>query len=907
MNKQGESKLLDKELTSTSKAIVDSRTKTVDLNKEPTNLVDNSHFENVLLINWNISSQKVSVDSTISHSGKYSLKLGLQPNSFVVCKANNFPVKPNTLYFITWWCKTDLKSSSRAYIWIQTNKDQRTLSRYEDQMLKKDWTLHMAEFTTANDENWMCPVPTTQSISDKFDGFAWFDDIAVFEKALPTELLKEWDNRQKQNLNKVKNPGFEHVTISGNIQDWHSNQYGTNVHLDDKVAHSGSYSLKFDIISNNYSTCNSSQIPVKPNTRYFISWWCKTDNLKMSTASTFLQTNQAQRVFPSEEQTGTKDWTLHMIDYTTTSEETFIYPRALTKSIDIEPNSGGTAWFDDYRVYEGAFPSPLDELWEKQQSELIDNANSAIVLSHSSDLIVWADNLTAKIYKEDGLPPNARFAEKINISAAKGEENFFQIAIIPNQDLSGVILQPQNLIGSSTIPASSIRYWPIGYVNIKESIAPHTRIGLTPDPLLEAEPIHAIKDQNTPFCIGIRVPANAKAGFYDGKLLLRTAERTLFEVPISLKVYNFTLPQNPTFKNILQFSPFPIYNWQMKNNLSFNKSIDDIEHDIFNLLYEHGIRGDGTLAVIPAKLVNNQVVCDFTNFDRHMEWLFKNYNLNAFFLGPFFGWSGEWHHQKVFGNIDLFSPEFNHYYPEYMRQVAKHLKEKGWFYKAYPYLYDEPEPPQFDQVVSLQKLALQGDPDFKIWETTSPGYKAFWGIIKAWSVPFRKIYFDEYYVNERKKAGDEIWVYNIPSSLEGPTQVHRLWFWQASYFDAIGGQLWNIINYRDIDPWVEITPKPYTNTHGEQYIYEAGQAIMIYPNPSDSGNSVLSSLRLRLLQKGIDDYEYLNILKQKNPNKAKELSQGLVKDINQFVLNTKVLEKVRNKIAEEIEASPADK
>ena len=78
-----------------------------------------------------------------------------------------------------------------------------------------------------------------------------------------------------------------------------------------------------------------------------------------------------------------------------------------------------------------------------------------------------------------------------------------------------------------------------------------------------------------------------------------------------------------------------------------------------------------------------------------------------------------------------------------MRQVAQHLREKGWLDKAYLYLWDEPEPDYFDKVVALQKLALQGDPGFKIWETTSPNYQAFWGVVKAWSVPFGRPHFNE--------------------------------------------------------------------------------------------------------------------------------------------------------------------
>jgi hypothetical protein len=102
------------------------------------------------------------------------------------------------------------------------------------------------------------------------------------------------------------------------------------------------------------------------------------------------------------------------------------------------------------------------------------------------------------------------------------------------------------------------------------------------------------------------------------------------------------------------------------------------------------------------------------------------------------------------------------------------------------------------------------------------------------------------------------------------------------------------------------------------YHYDAGQAIMLYPDPSGAGLP-LACLRLKLLKKGIDDFEYLHLLETRLEERARkrgvrdphaeaqgrvrELASKLVRDMNSYVLDSAVLESVRGKIAEEIDTA----
>jgi hypothetical protein len=726
--------------------------------------------------------------------------------------------------------------------------------------------------------------------------------------ALPLILLLACSLLQAQTPpNLLPNPGFETLNAVGFAAGWQGGEFGkpgANVTLDQTISHTGSCSLRLSTAPNSFVTSRPALIPAKPSTRYFITWWCKTRDLKQARAYLWLQTNQAQRVLADANQYVTTDWTQHFAQYVTTADETGLAPVPTTHDTG---GGVGYAWFDDIGIYEGGFPPDLAATYRAYQREQSGVSETALTLSKSADLTVWADSLAARIYREDGLPDYAKPAAAVPVSAARGEENYFQVSVIPAADLADVVVVPAPLTGPATLPATVVRWWPVGYANVKTAHVPTTRLGLTPDPLLDPAPTAAPKGVNTTFLISLQVPRDAKAGQYRTTLLLQAGGKTIGRIPVALRVYDFTLPADPVFRTIITFAPSEVARFDKRPLL-------DVEHDICRVLADHGIRGHGATVSADAKIVDGKVVCDFTQLDARIEWVMQNLNFNAFFLGPCFGGgtSEGWQKHHKWLGMEPLSDEFNKYFPDYMRQVAQHLREKGWLDRAYLYLWDEPEHDYFDKVVALQKLALQGDPALKIWETTSPANQAFWGVVKAWSVPFSRPSFDEPTVDARRAAGDEIWVYNIPATLECPPQEHRLWFWMAAKYGAIGAQLWEVTFYHGINPWEEITPKPYpVGRNGTSlYYYTAGQAILLYPNPK--GGLPCPSLRLKLLQKGLDDFAYLTLYQAALARRAgtqspqagmRQLAGTLVTDIDHYNLDTNLLEKTRQQMAEAIMAA----
>ena len=99
--------------------------------QSPANLVKNPGFEDAgavgLPTHWSSrgfdkTGGQATIDSTIAHSGRRSLRLGTKSNAFVTCSAERVSVKPNTTYYLVYWCKTQGFKRARAYAFLQTNK-----------------------------------------------------------------------------------------------------------------------------------------------------------------------------------------------------------------------------------------------------------------------------------------------------------------------------------------------------------------------------------------------------------------------------------------------------------------------------------------------------------------------------------------------------------------------------------------------------------------------------------------------------------------------------------------------------------------------------------------------------------------------------------------------------------------
>ena len=170
------------------------------------------------------------------------------------------------------------------------------------------------------------------------------------------------------------------------------------------------------------------------------------------------------------------------------------------------------------------------------------------VHSSSSATIWWAEG-TYKIMQD--MPAPKGKAKDVSLSSARNEWESFQIVVFPSRSLLKVKVAVTRFESKEgTLPPSAFTVRKVEYVNVKQPTDNYGMAGLWPDPLPSySTPEDLTPDRNHPFWISVNIPKDTPAGFYKGSVVLSSADGWKEEVPVSLEVWDFTLPDTPTMRS----------------------------------------------------------------------------------------------------------------------------------------------------------------------------------------------------------------------------------------------------------------------------------------------------------------------------------------------------------------------
>ncbi len=348
-----------------------------------------------------------------------------------------------------------------------------------------------------------------------------------------------------------------------------------------------------------------------------------------------------------------------------------------------------------------------------------------------------------------------------------------------------------------------------------------------------------------------------------------------------------------------------------------------------------------TETVVPPDQLKAQF--DFTAWDRAMTQAIDRNHFNSFGLGiP--GIGGGTFHAITPPSLLGFgedTPEYPLLFDSYCRQLEAHLRDQGWLDEAYVYWFDEPSADQYPFVMNgFAKLkrscpgiarmlteqvepALIGGPD--IWCSISNNY-------------------DHDRAEERRQHGEKFWWYvctgpKAPCTglfIDHPAPEMRLWLWQTFQRNIEGILVWEC-NYWTSSaayPDAQHPQNPYTDPMswtsgystpaGDRRPWGNGDGRFIYP-PADAADATsekpmlagpVDSIRWEQLRDGIEDYEYLCILRKRlaarrnslAPEKYQEFARllevppAITRSLTEFAADGKPLEARRQQVALAIEA-----
>ena len=446
-------------------------------------------------------------------------------------------------------------------------------------------------------------------------------------------------------------------------------------------------------------------------------------------------------------------------------------------------------------------------------------------------------------------------ADTLRLYACRGEYEPAQVVVVAFGDsLRSVRAEVSDLVGPGAIGGEDVELRLVGYVRVrKPSVGSYEEPGSFPDPLLPFEPFDLPEGEVRSLWLTVHVPEDAKPGVYRGMLRVLPEEGEPAELPVVLRVWDFSLPRRPHLRNWFQ-----IMRYWVRDRYGKEREEEILREFRTELLRHH--MSDLDVASPVVRVEGDSVSIDWRPFDRDIEFYLKHglTGFNVWWARVPGGWGGR---------VGKFSGEAQRRISEeILRETVEHLKEKGWLGLAYIFPIDEPTVLNFPQVRECLGFVREVAPGLKTlltlgygateWrpgEEGRPAYEDLVGYVDIW-VPHIDCYCPEFF-EERKAEGEEVWLYvcigaqhPYPNiwAIDYPGVEHRLVFWMLWRY-GIEGFLYWAVNCWKADVWED--PMSYPGGNGDGSLF--------YPGPEGP----VPSVRSELIRDGIEDYEYFYLLR----------------------------------------------
>ncbi len=451
-------------------------------------------------------------------------------------------------------------------------------------------------------------------------------------------------------------------------------------------------------------------------------------------------------------------------------------------------------------------------------------------------LAVWVESSLKKVYR-DAKPPKAQ-TDAVAITAARGECEAFQIVLRPESDLFGVRVRWRDLLGPGILRREFGRAAWVDYVNVTRARAPLGRAGWTPDPLPPDDRRDVRAGQVQPLWLTLEVPRDAAPGIYRGRVAVEYEGGSL-GIPVCVRVRRLVLPAEPALATIARISKC-----QPEGRDPFRRN-----------LRAHRVSGEGSVRPLPAKIgPDGSVSVEFTAFDAEAERYFGRLGMRVFnFPATFLGDAGGFYAKdRKWNGLEILSPEFDRAFTSYVRQVADHLRAKGWLRYAIVQLWDEPQGGEMRDVCRrLASLVRAAAPDARIYLTTPPQPDLL-GSADIWNLPLPDG-FSAPVAAARKAQGEAVWGYDnrlYALDVDNSSIAMRAYPWRLKRFGIAGVEWWSVSNW---------TGDPYAKPN--QYEPQNGGGFLLYPNRAGKGAPV-DSVRWEMYREGVEDYDALTVLER---------------------------------------------
>lgn len=443
--------------------------------------------------------------------------------------------------------------------------------------------------------------------------------------------------------------------------------------------------------------------------------------------------------------------------------------------------------------------------------------------------------------------------------------------------------------GGTVIPASVIRSSFVRYVMTDElNKDKRGTCGYRPDrsvfdssmvaDILDVKKVISLKAYHTqPVWVNIWTPADVKSGVYRGKIRFKSANAKFPSLDIELNVGKRLLPAPREWRFWLDLwqNPYAVaryYQIPLWSGAHFEamrpmlKQLADAGQKCVTASILHQPWGGQTedpfeSMVMRVKKIDGSWWYDYAVFDRWVKFVMSmgiDRQINCYSMIP---WklSFRYYDQATdsMKSIDakVGTPEYRDFWLPFLKDFARHLKEKGWFDKA-TIAMDERPMAQMRMAIALIREA---DVDYKV--ALAGNYHAeIESDIFDYSIASGQTYPEEV-LAERRAQGKKSTVYTCCSeaypnmfTFSPPAEASwHAWYAAADHFDGYLRWAYN--------SWVK---DPLRDSRFRAF--GGGDCYQIYPGGR-------SSVRFERLVEGIQDFEKIQLLREEFKNEPNKLQQ----------------------------------
>ena len=489
------------------------------------------------------------------------------------------------------------------------------------------------------------------------------------------------------------------------------------------------------------------------------------------------------------------------------------------------------------------------------------------------------------------------FGQPARLELARNEFESTQVAVFAHaRALESVRVSVSDLQGPGGVIASNrVALNLVEFVETGEPPYESEYTGWYPDPLMDYQPFDLARGGVRPVWITVHTSDNLPAGLYRGTITIKPANAPESQLPLEVRVWDFSLPTTPHFKTAFAFFEGQYRGWYGAGMTSEQR------RQAYQLLLEHRLNPTDIYSRKPRPAQPDQPFC-------------VEHGLNAFNLAFVTGAKSKSARAEFSASL---------------RDQETFLKSRGWWDKAYVYGFDEVSSSRYPEVQSVFGWLKEEFPGLPKMCTVFPNPQLK-GFVDIWVPLIANFDYEE--SQPYIKDGDQVWWYVCCGPerpwpnffVDYPATDPRVIFWMNWKYRVPGFLYWTVNRWhmnlqgrtpaiqKQIDAgkrWPEVPWRTQTTASFN------GDGHLVYPGP---GGRLLSSIRLESIRDGIDDYEYFHLLDvllqqaEKNPKldqtllaNAKKLlavNRDVVTSRTEFTTDPKVMLAARRELAETVES-----